>query len=114
MLDDKELLELYGFLYKDFYTTTELADVIDMTLRHVQLLVKEGKIKTEKPGKYHLIPRDELLRYLRANPHLQPGYMPAVHELIQTLKSRGMDPKKWCRRHVNRLKAKDKKGKKKD
>ena len=45
---------------KDFYTTTEIADLMNVTRVTIFRWIKEGKLKAIKPGRDYIIPYSSL------------------------------------------------------
>jgi excisionase family DNA binding protein len=51
---------------KDFYTTTEIADLMNINRVTVFRWIKEGKLKAIKPGRNYIVPFSSLPQDLQA------------------------------------------------
>ncbi len=49
---------------KKYLTFQEAADALGESVRLIQLLVKDGKLKTEQKGRRVLIPSEEITRFI--------------------------------------------------
>lgn len=54
-------------LSKDFYSTTEVAELIGLSRISIWNKVKKGHIKAKRAGRAYLIPKSEVVRLLPTN-----------------------------------------------
>ncbi len=82
---------------KEFFTTRELADLLNLSRITIFNWIKKGKIKAQKVGKSYIIPRSELRDFLseelsaKKKAEIDKGVRRAITEYGETLKKLGKE-----------------------
>jgi excisionase family DNA binding protein len=50
----------------NLYTTSQAADILGVSLRRVQALIKRGQLQAERVGKFYLISKEDLDAFIEA------------------------------------------------